>query len=204
MYMHVEFNASVVLANDPEDFLRQIEITIKAFGKRDDEYVVGKLGITQVLWADAIALGVSLAEVCDCESQGLHEVHSILTEGRVRRFRPDLVIGDVTDYVLFLHSVAIHPSFHGQRQTILDMAFRTFGGQSLIVMWDDTSELSETDLLGLGFESIKDSRLVYRHSASEPPLSLLQYRGDDLGNVARPEHEEWVNLEWGRLGQSRG
>ena len=34
------------------------------------EYVVGKLAVDQILWADAQTDGVSLFEVCDNDSQG--------------------------------------------------------------------------------------------------------------------------------------
>ena len=57
--------------------------------RTDEQYVVGKLAMDQILWNDALADGVPLFDICDNDSQGLHEAHVILTNGN-DSFRPDL------------------------------------------------------------------------------------------------------------------
>jgi hypothetical protein len=52
-----------------------------------NEYIVGKLAVDQVMWMDALVDGASLFDICDSDSQGLHEVHTILTKGK-QEFSP--------------------------------------------------------------------------------------------------------------------
>jgi len=69
---------------------------------------------------------VSLFEICDNDSQGLHEAHVILTNSH-DTFRPDLRIKEDTNHVMFLYGAVFHPVIHPFRQGILDAAFNLFG-----------------------------------------------------------------------------
>jgi hypothetical protein len=111
------------------------------------------LAMDQILWNDALADGVSLFDICDNDSQGLHEAHVILTKGR-DSFRPDLGIQEITSHVMFLYGAVFHPSIHPFRQGILNTAFNLFGEESVALMWLETSGLSESDLAALGFKKI--------------------------------------------------
>jgi len=145
MRLHCEFSAPVA-RTDLDDYVRHLEVSIRCYDEEGlNEYTVGKVAMDQILWGDAIVDGVSLFEVCDNDSQGLHEVHTILTKGK-QEFRPDLGIKEVTDHVLFLYGAVFHPSIHPYRQGILHTAFTLFGEMSLAVMWKDTSGLSEAEL----------------------------------------------------------
>jgi hypothetical protein len=164
MRLHCEFSAPIA-RTDLEDYVRNLEISVGCYDEEcANEYVVGKLALDQILWADAIGDGVSLFEICDNDSQGLHEVHSILTKGK-QEFRPDLKISEVTSHVMFLYGAGFHPAIHPFRQGILDAAFNLFGEESLAVMWKDTCGLSESELADLGFCKIAGSELIFRHSA---------------------------------------
>jgi hypothetical protein len=195
MRLHCEF--STPLARTAlEDYVRHLEIRVGCYDEDClNEYTVGRLALDQVLWAAAATDGVSLFEVCDSDSQGLHEVHAILTRGR-QEFRPDLGINEVTDHVLFLHGAVFHPSVHAFRQGILEAAFSLFGEQSLAVMWKDTSGLSDAELADLGFRKIAGADLIFRHSALRTPFSDRFPRGQDAEVTARPEYEEWVEQQW--------
>lgn len=199
MRLHCEFSTSVA-RTDLDDYIRHLEISVGCYD--DDamnEYVVGKLAMDQILWMDAQTDGVSLFEICDDDSQGLHEVHTILTKGK-QDFRSDLKIKEVTHHVMFVYGAVFHPSIHPYRQGILDTALNLFGEESLAVMWKDTSGLSETELADLGFCKIAGSELIFRHSALLTPFAEAQPTGQDADNaVARPEHEEWVVQEWRRF-----
>src|SRR5262245_60266413 len=114
MRLDVTFSASVG-RTDLDDYVRHLEITVTCSDEDGlNEYVVGKLAMDQILWADAQADGVSLFEVCDNDSQGLHEAHTILTKGK-QEFRPDLRIKEPADHVMFLYSAVFHPSIHAFR-----------------------------------------------------------------------------------------
>ena len=158
--------------------------------------IVGKLAVDQILWADAITDGVSLFDICDSDSQGLHEVHTILTKGK-QDFRPDLQIQEVTNHVMFLYGAVFHPSIHVYRQGILDTVLNLFGEESVAVMWKDTSGLSEKELADLGFCKIAGSELIFRHSALRTPFHDAHPTGQDAPDaVAEPEDEECVMQEW--------
>jgi hypothetical protein len=199
MRLNVEFSAAVG-RTDLDDYIRNLEITVTCYDEEGlSEYVVGKLALDQILWADAQTDGVSLFEVCDNDSQGMHELHVILTKGR-QEFRSDLRINEVTKHVLFLYGAVFHPCVHPYRQGILDAAFRLFGDESLAVMWKDTSGLSETELAELGFCKVAGADLIFRHSALRTRFSDQHPRGMNTEEaVAEPESEEWVLQEWRRF-----
>ena len=199
MQLHCEFSIPVARSGY-EDYIRHMEISVGCYDQNvTDEYIVGKLALDQILWADAIVDGVSLFDICDEDSQGLHEVHTILTKGK-EDFRPDLKINDVTSHVMFLYGAVFHPSIHPYRQGILDTTLKLFGEDSLAVMWMNTSGLSETELAHLGFRKIAGSELIFRHSALRTPFSDANPTGQDTAAaVAEPEHEDWVMQEWKRF-----
>lgn len=197
MRLHCEF-CTPVARTDLDDYVRHLEIRVGSYDEDGlSEYTVGRLAMDQILWTDALVDGVSLFEVCDNDSQGLHEVHTILTRGK-QDFRPDLRIKEVTDHVLFLYGAVFHPIVHPYRQGILEAAFTLSGEASLAVMWKDTSGLSEAELADLGFCKIAGSELIFRHSAMGTPFSERFPQGQDVVVAARPEFEDWVEQQWKR------
>ena len=126
--------------------LRHLVVSIECFGQDDEWYVVGKLAMDQILWSDALADDVPLFDICDNDSQGLHEAHIILTNGH-DSFRPSLGIQEVTNHVMFLYGAVFHPSIHRFRQDILDAAFNLFGKESLSLIRMETSGLAESGFL---------------------------------------------------------
>jgi hypothetical protein len=198
MRLRSEFS-TLVAWTDLNDYVRPLEISVVCYDEDGlDEYTVGKLAMDQILWADAVVEGVSLFEVCDNDSQGLHEVHSILTKGG-HEFRPDLRIKEITSHVLFLYGVVFHPAVYPYRQGILQAAFTLFGEESLAVMWKDTSGLSEPELADLGFCKIAGSDLIFRHSALRTPFGERFPKGQDADVAASANFEDWVEQEWKRF-----
>jgi hypothetical protein len=198
MRLNVEFSAPVA-RTDLDDYVRHLEITVTCYDEDCvNEYVVGKLAMDQILWADAQVDGVSLFEVCDNDSQGMHELHAILTKGK-QEFRSDLRINEVTTHVMFLYGAVFHPSVHPYRQGILDAAFNLFGVESLAVMWQDTSGLSEAELADLGFCKVAGCNLIFRHCTLRTRFGDEHPRGMDADVEAQPEYEEWVMQEWKRF-----
>lgn len=198
MHLHCTFDTPIRFTNDPEDYVRPVEITVIEFDENDSEHVIGKLTVDQVLWADAEARGVPLSAVCDQESQGLQEIYTILTKCR-ERFRPDLEIDEVTHQITFASRFVIHPSFRSVSQAILDAAFKAFGELTLAVMWHDTSGLSDKQLADLGFRKIAGCPLIFRHLSLKTQFDDDRERRDaeELEPVEPTrEHEEWVHKEW--------
>lgn len=198
MRLHCEFS-TLVARTDLDDYIRHLEVSVGCYDEeRLNEYVVGKLAMDQIHWANALVDGVSLFEICDNDSQGLHEVHTILTKGK-QEFRLDLKINEPVDHVMFLYGAVFHPSIHAYRQGILAATFRLFGEMSLAVMWKDTSSLSESELADLGFCKIAGSDLIFRHSAVRTKFGDEHPTGQDADVVALPEYEEWVEEQWKRF-----
>jgi hypothetical protein len=196
--LSVRFDAAVA-RTDLEDYVQNLEIAVMCFDQEcATEYVVAKLVMDRILWADAQVDGVSLFEVCDNDSQGMHELHVILTKGK-QEFRRDLKIDEVTNHVIFLYRAVFHPAVHLNRQSILDTAFKLFGRESLAVMWQETSGLSDAELADLGFRKVASSQMVYRHSASRTNFEDRHPKGLDNDVDGVPEYEQWVIREWKRL-----
>src|SRR5207253_6385921 len=99
-------------------------------------YILGKLAMDQILWADAVADGASLFGICDNDSQGLHEAHVILSKGS-NGIRKDLKVPDDIAHVMFIYGAVFHPLIHPLRQAIVDSAVNLFGRNSLAVMWKE-------------------------------------------------------------------
>ena len=195
MRLYCEFSTPVARA-DLDDYIRHLTINVGCYDEDAlNEYIVGKLAVDQILWMDALVDGVSLFDICDSDSQGLHEVHTILTKGK-QEFRSDLKIKETTNHVMFVYGAVFHPSIHPYRQGILDAALNLFGEESLAVMWKDTSGLSEMELADLGFCKIAGSELIFRHSALLTPFRHANPTGQNTEDaVAEPDHEEWVEKE---------
>lgn len=195
MRLHCEFWTPVA-RTDLDDYIRHLVISIEGYEKDTYEpFLVGKLAMDQILWSHALADGVPLFDICDNDSQGLHEAHVILTNGN-DSFRPDLKIKEVTSHVMFLYGAVFHPLIHPYRQGILDAAFNLFGEESVALMWLETSGLPESDLADLGFKKIAGEGLIYRHSALRTPFTDRHPHGQDANVEALAEHEEWVQKEW--------
>jgi hypothetical protein len=198
MRLRCEFSTPVA-RREEDDYIRHLVVAIECYGKDCAEAcLVGKLAMDQILWSAALADGVSLFDVCDNDSQGLHEAHVILTNGQ-DSFRPDLGIKEVTKHIMFLYGAVFHPSIHSLRQGILDTAFNLFGEESVALMWLDTSGLPESELAELGFKKIAEEALIFRHSAIRTPFRDRHPQGQDADGEALPEYEEWVVKEWERF-----
>ncbi len=195
MRLRCDFSTPVS-RNEEDDYVRHLVISVESHDEHCAQaYLVGRLAMDQILWADALADGMPLFNVCDNDSQGLHEAHVILTNGH-DTFRPDVGIEEVTNHVMFLYGAVFHPAIYAFRQGILDTAFNLFGEDSLALMWLDTSGLTEAELAELGFKKIAGEDLIFRHSALQTPFSDQHPRGQDADFEALAEHEEWVLKEW--------
>jgi hypothetical protein len=195
MRLHCEFSTPVA-RSDVDDYVRHLVISVGCYDEDcAEEYLVGKLAMDQILWSDALADGVPLFDICDNDSQGLHEAHVILSNGH-DSFRPDVRIKEPTRHVMFVYGAVFHPAIHAYRQGILDSAFNLFGEFSVALMWLETSGLPESDLAELGFKKIAGEALIYRHSALCTPFSERHPQGQDADVEALPEFEEWVLKEW--------
>ncbi|MBP3955687.1 hypothetical protein J8F10_10380 [Gemmata sp. G18] len=83
--------------------MRSLRVDVRCFDESiEREYLVARVAVDHILWGDAIADGESLFRICDNDSQGLHELHVILTDG-TNNIRDDFG-GPGPDFVLHLRS----------------------------------------------------------------------------------------------------
>lgn len=175
-----------------EDYVREVQIDILEY---DDavhhEYLIGRVFLDQVLWNAAEVDRVSLFDVCDNDSQGLHHVHSILTEAD-GGLRMDLDIDGPVKHLLFLHRFLLHPDFARFKRAFLESTVTLFGWESLAVMWLNDGNITEAELGQLGFRKIAGEQLVFRDLTLRTAYSSEHPRGETIENVATAEHHAWV------------
>src|SRR5262245_28140376 len=92
----------------PEDYVRELEVAVFSFDESGQEVILGRIAATQVLWADAAIDGESLFNICDNDSQGLYEVYRTLTNKK-GEIRTDLTAYEVVDHVIFVYRIVLHP-----------------------------------------------------------------------------------------------
>ena len=75
-----------------------------------------------------------------------------------------------------------------------------FGYETVVAMWHQTTEMSDTELAALGFRRIAGSNLIYRHSALKSDFSEKHpcSMDVDVDFEATASDEEWVLREWGK------
>ena len=75
-----------------------------------------------------------------------------------------------------------------------------FGYETVVAMWHQTTEMSDSELAELGFRRIAGSNLIYRHSALKSDFSEEHPSGMDVDVEfeANESDEEWVLREWGK------
>jgi hypothetical protein len=182
-----------------DDFVMPIRMSARAFDKHTRRtYVVGRVAMDRILWAQAIDHDQSLFEVCDNDSQGMHEMHVILTKGG-NDLRRDFKLDEPVDYVLFLHRAVFHPDIHPFRSALINEAINTFGGYTLTATWDDTTGLSDKELSDLGFRRVAGSHLLVRHSVFRNVYEENHPQGPDGFFDATPKHQKWVVRQWNQL-----
>jgi hypothetical protein len=178
-----------------EDFVSPIEVDVLAYGEDVGlEHRVGHIEMDRIHWQKAIDRGESLFEVCDGNSQGMHDMHVILTDNS-NRIREDFEIGDDIEDVLFVHGMTLHPDLKPYRGAILNAAMEPFTGRTLATIWQRTCDLSDRELFDLGFKKIAGESLFARHFMFENRYAKENPNGIEDDFVGTPEHEEWVENE---------
>ncbi|CAN5239679.1 hypothetical protein BH10PLA2_BH10PLA2_16120 [soil metagenome] len=180
---------------DHGDFVVPIEVDVMAYGDEVEfEYRFGYFAIDRILWQKAIDRGISLFEVCDGDSQGMYEMHEILTNnsGDIRK---DFKLDAEVEEVLFVHGMVIHPELAEYRTAILNAAMEPLSGRSLETIWQETCSLRDKSLYSLGFRKIAGKPLFARHWTFRNEYSEANPNGLEGDFIGTPEHHEWTAQE---------
>ena len=203
MFLECRFTAPVCRV-DPIDYVREVEVDVTAYDAAgSDRFVVGRLALDQVLWAQALADGVPPLVVCDAESQELGEVGVALTTSK-GEFRKDLRLKGAVEHVLLLRRFVLHPDVGPFRRGILDAALIFFGSAALAVLWRETDWFTEAELAELGFAKVARTELIFRHAARRSRFRAAYPRGQPAAIAATTAHREWVEREWERIVEEEG
>ena len=100
IYVSCQFETPIS-RSDYSDYVRELQLDISGCDRNGDRILLGKLAADQVLIGDAQVDGMSLFDVCDEDSQGLHEAYMTLFDEH-GEFQSELNLEDYSDTLNFI------------------------------------------------------------------------------------------------------
>ena len=203
MFLRYTFDSPIVRDED-HGFIRHYDVDVFGFGEAG-EHLIGKVAFDVFLWGDAEAVGANLFDVCDADSQGWYDVFCALsgreTFGDAARdeILPELRIEGVVDSITFIWRFLLHQEARSSctKAVVSDLA-RYVGNDSILTTWHNMLELSDSDLVDMGFSNVGGTELIFNDLHFQAPYDTRHPLGEEIGFEARPEHEEWVLKKWGK------
>jgi hypothetical protein len=183
--------------SDYSDYVRALQLDVSAYDEVGNRILLGKIAADQVLIGDAQSNGMPQLDVCDQDSQGLYEIYEALFDDK-GEFQPELNIDVPADSLIFVWRAVLHSRIRPYLQGVIDTIGTLFGNETVLAMWQQTTDLSDAELSQLGFRRIAGSNLIYRHSALRSDFYDDHPSGMDvpLDFEADESDEEWVLAEW--------
>jgi hypothetical protein len=174
-----------------------MQLDVLGWDANGNRFLLGKIAADQVLISEAQNHGMPLFDVCDQDSQGLYEAWEALFDHK-GEFQPELEIDEPADSLIFIWQAVLHRRLRPYLQGIVAAIGTLFGYETVVAMWHQTTELTDSELAGLGFRRIAGSNLIYRHSALKSDFSEKHPCGIDVDVdfEATESDEEWVLREW--------
>ena len=199
IYVSCQFETPIG-RSDYSDYVRALQLDISGCDLNGDRVLLGKIAADQVLISDAQVDGMSLFDVCDEDSQGLHEAYVALFDDR-GEFQSELNLEDYADTLIFIWRAVVHPRLSPYLQGVIATIGSMFSQATVVAMWHSTTSLSDPELASLGFRRIAGSGLIYRHSALRSEFTDHNPTGIDvpLDFEAEPSDAEWVLAKWKRI-----
>lgn len=196
IYVSCQFETPIG-RSDYSDYVRVLKIDIFGCDAVGERILLGRIAADQVLVGDARTEDMSLFDVCDQDSQGLHNAYVALFDEQ-GEFQPELEVEDFTDHFIFVWRAVLHSRLSPYLQGIIDTIGTMFGSECVLGMWHQTTDLSDAELSQLGFRRIAGSNLIYRHSALKSDFSNEHPSGMDVpfDFEAEQSDEEWVLAKW--------
>jgi hypothetical protein len=196
IYVTCEFETPIG-RSDHSDYVRSLRLDVSGCDDVGNRILLGRIAADQVLVGDAQTEGMRLFDVCDQDSQGLHETYVALFDEQ-GEFQSELNIDEPADSLIFVWRAVLHSRLRPYRQGVIDTIGTLFGNECVLAMWHGTTELSDAELASLGFRRIAGSALIYRHLALRSDFSDEHSCGMDvpLKFEAEESDEEWVLTEW--------
>ncbi len=199
IYVSCQFETPIG-RSDYSDYVRALQIDISGCDANGDRILLGKMAADQVLIGDAQVDGMPLFDVCDQDSQGLHEAYVALFD-ETGEFQSELNLDDHADTLIFIWRAVVHPRLLPYLQGVIATIGTMFSQATVVAMWHSTTGLSDAELASLGFRRIAGSGLIYRHSALRSDFTNEHPTGLDvpLEFEAEESDAEWVLAKWKKM-----
>lgn len=163
IYVSCQFETPIG-RSDYSDYVRALQLDISGCDAEGDRVLLGRISADQILVSDAQVEGMPLFDVCDQDSQGLHEAYVALFDAN-GEFQSELNIEDHVDTMIFIWSAVVHTRLRPYLQGVVATIGSMFNKATVVAMCHSTIGLSDAELAALGFRRIAGSGLIYRHSA---------------------------------------
>jgi hypothetical protein len=196
IYVSCQFETPIG-RSDYSDYVRALQLDISGCDAEGDRVLLGKISADQVLVGDAQVDGMPLFDVCDQDSQGLHDAYVALFD-ETGEFQSELNLDDHADTLIFIWRAVVHPRLLPYLQGVIATIGSMFSEATVVAMWHSTTGLSDAELAALGFRRIAGSGLIYRHSALKSDFTDEHPTGMDvpIDFDAEESDAEWVLAEW--------
>ena len=196
IYVSCQFETPIG-RSDYSDYVRSLQLDISGCDADGNRILLGKISADQVLVGDAQVDGMTLFDVCDQDSQGLHEAYVALFDEN-GEFQSELNLDDHADTLIFIWRAVVHPRLLPYLPGVLATIGSLFSEATVVAMWHSTTRLSDAELAALGFRRIAGSGLIYRHSALKSDFTDEHPTGMDvpLEFEAEESDAEWVLAKW--------
>ena len=183
--------------SDYSDYVRSLRLDVSGCDDVGNRILLGRIAADQILVGDAQTEGMPLFDVCDQDSQGLHETYVALFDEQ-GEFQPELNIDEPVDSLIFVWRAVLHSRLRPYLQGVIDTIGTLFSNETVLAMWHGTTDLSDAELASLGFRRIAGSELIYRHSALRSDFTDKHPCGMDvpLEFEAEESDAEWLLAEW--------
>lgn len=196
IYVNCQFETPIG-RSDYGDYVRALQLDISGCDANGDRILLGKISADQVLVGDAQVDGMSLFNVCDEDSQGLHDAYVELFDEH-GEFQSELNLEDYADTLIFIWKAVVHSRLLPYLQGVIATIGSLFSEATVVAMWHTTTGLSDAELAALGFRRIAGSGLIYHHSALKSDFTDEHPTGLDvpIDFEAEESDAEWVLAEW--------
>lgn len=196
IYVSCQFETPIG-RSDYSDYVRALQLDISGCDAEGDRVLLGKISADQVLVGDAQVDGMPLFDVCDQDSQGLHEAYVALFDAN-GEFQSELNLDDHADTLIFIWRAVVHSRLMPYLQGVIATIGSMFSEATVVAMWHTTTGLSDAELAALGFRRIAGSGLIYRHSALKSDFTDEHPTGMDVPIEFEAEESdaEWLLAKW--------
>jgi len=199
IYVSCQFETPIG-RSDYSDYVRALQLDISGCDADGNRILLGRIAADQVLVGDAQIEGLTLFDVCDQDSQGLHDAYVALFDEN-GEFQSELNLENHVDTLIFIWTAVVHPRLLPYLQGVIATIGSLFSEASVVAMWHTTTGLTDAELASLGFRRIAGSVLIYRHSALRSDFTDEHPKGLDVPLEFEPAESdaEWVLARWNKM-----